>query len=127
MILLDTNAVYWSMTGSGRMGPAARARLEEESRRCVSSISHVELAIKQMKGKLHLPPDLPARLTDIGLDGLPYNEAHAAGIHQFPGLVSHDPFDRMLLAQAAVERATFLTADRTLLALDLPWIIDASR
>lgn len=127
MILLDTNAVYWSMTGSERLGPSARARLQTAPHRFVSSISHVELAIKHMKGKLHLPPDLPARLAEIGLDGLPYSDTHAAGLHQFPSLANHDPFDRMLVAQAAVERADFLTADRTLLALDLPWIIDATR
>ncbi len=127
MILLDTNAVYWSMTGSARLGPAARERLGSETRRCVSSISHVELAIKQMKGKLHLPPDLPLRLAEIGLDGLAYSETHATGLHQFPSLLTHDPFDRMLVAQAVVERAEFLTADRTLLSLDLPWIIDATR
>lgn len=83
--------------------------------------------MKQMKGKLRLPPDLPARLSEIGLDGLPFSDAHAAGLYQFPGLVSHDPFDRMLMAQAVVERADFLTADGTLLALDLPWIVDATR
>lgn len=38
-----------------------------------------------------------------------------------------DPFDRILLAQAKVERPTFLTADRRLLTLGYDWVADATR
>ena len=44
---------------------------------------------------------------------------------RFPALVRHDPFDRMILAQAEAERMTLLTADRTLLVLGQTWIVDA--
>lgn len=36
-----------------------------------------------------------------------------------------DPFDRLLMAQAYVERATFVTADRSLLGLGYAWVHDA--
>lgn len=126
MILLDTNAVYWGLMGSDRLGRAALRRLESATARFVSSITHVEFLVKQMRGRLHLPDDLPAHLVAAGLDPLPYTELHAAGLSHFPTLVGHDPFDRMLLAQARVEGLEFLTADRRLLALDQPWIIDAT-
>ena len=41
---------------------------------------------------------------------------HAERINALPTL-RHDPFDRLLLAQALVERCRFLTADRRLLGL----------
>lgn len=126
MILLDTNAVYWGMTGDDRLGSGARDLLSGEPQRYVSSITHVELVIKQMVGKLHLPGDLAERLVGIGLQGLPYTEKHAVGLRTFPSLARHDPFDRMLLAQAHVEGMSFLTGDRALLSLDQPWIIDAT-
>jgi len=127
VILLDTQAVYWSMTGTGRFGRSALERLSSAGNRYVSSISHVEFAIKQLKGKLHLPNDLADGLARIGLTGLAFTEVHAAALREFPSLVGHDPFDRMLVAQAKSERLEFLTSDRALLKLDLPWIIDATR
>lgn len=127
MILLDTNVVYWGVTGSERLGPGALGRLQRAPSRFVSSITHVEFAIKQMSGKLHVPEDLPALLTGAGLEPLAYTEIHAAALHRFPTLVGHDPFDRMLLAQAKAEGLDFLTSDRQLLALDEPWILDATR
>ncbi|MCW2753936.1 MAG: hypothetical protein JWQ32_1347 [Marmoricola sp.] len=127
MILLDTQVVFWSIVGSNRLGRQARALLASASGRYVSSITRVEFAIKQMKGKLRLPPDLSARLADAGLEDLAFSARHAEGLHRFPTLVTHDAFDRMLLAHARVDGLDLLTSDRTLLALEEPWIIDATR
>jgi PIN domain nuclease of toxin-antitoxin system len=41
--------------------------------------------------------------------------------------VRHDPFDRLLVAQAACAGLRLLTADQVLLGLDRDFIIDASR
>jgi PIN domain nuclease of toxin-antitoxin system len=125
LILLDTNVVYWSMTGSRRLGPQALRLITDSPRRYVSSITHVELAIQQMRGKLRVPHDVADQLIEIGLDGLPYTDAHAQGLHEFPSLIGHDPFDRMLLAQAHVEGLTLVTSDRQLLAFDRT--VDATR
>ena len=126
MILIDTQVAYWGMTGTGRLGPRSLAILTSATRRFVSSVSHVEFVIKQMKGKLQLPDELPARLVEIGLDGLSFTQEHARTMAQFPSLAGHDPFDRMLVAQARSEGLDFLTADRVLLDLDLPWVLDAT-
>ena len=50
---------------------------------------------------------------------------HTAGLVRFPELVGHDPFDRILMAQALVEQIPLLTADRILLGLGLDWVLDA--
>lgn len=40
-------------------------------------------------------------------------------------VVRHDPFDRMILAQAHVERMRLLTSDQVLLGLGFDWIVYA--
>jgi PIN domain nuclease of toxin-antitoxin system len=84
-----------------------------------------EIAIKEMLGKVAVPPDLSALLTSQGLTGLPVTAAHAEAIGDFPELVSHDPFDRLLMAQSKVDRLQLVTADRVLLAGGYEWLVDA--
>lgn len=126
MILLDSHVVYWSVTDAARLGSQTKDLINRSVHRYVSSVTHVEFRIKAMKGKLRLPENLAAALTSNDLLGLPFSAEHAAAMERFPELSGHDPFDRMLLAQAAHERLTFLTADRRLLKLDRPWISDAT-
>lgn len=60
-----------------------------------------------------------------GLRELPFRERHAVTMSQFPQLARHDPFDRMLLAQAQAEDLMLLTSDRVLLGLGHDWVVDA--
>jgi PIN domain nuclease of toxin-antitoxin system len=53
-------------------------------------------------------------LFDNDYEELPITSAHAAAIGTLPDL-HRDPFDRMLIAQAAVEGVTLLSADRAVL------------
>ena len=56
---------------------------------------------------------------------LPLTSAPATAITRFPGLDHHDPFDRLLLAQALDSSLWFETADKAILALGLPEVRDA--
>lgn len=60
-----------------------------------------------------------------GLVELDFNANHAEAIPNFQSLARHDPFDRMILAQAQAEGLTLLTADETLLGLGLNFVVDA--
>jgi PIN domain nuclease of toxin-antitoxin system len=60
------------------------------------------------------------------LSHLPFTAEDAMGVRSFSSLTGHDPIDVALLAQARNNRLDFVTADRKLLALDLPWVIDAT-
>lgn len=126
-MLLDTHVALWLLDASPRLGPKATATIRAARRVHVSSISLTELSIKAMLGKVTVPADLSARLAAQGLALLSYSAAHADAIVRFDTLARHDPFDRMLLAQAAVEGFAFATADRRLLGLGLPWIVDATQ
>jgi len=78
-----------------------------------------------MLGKLSVPADLSSRLTAQGLVPLRITAEHAEAIRDFPELVRHDPFDRLLVAQASREGLRLLSADQVLLGLGRDYIVDA--
>lgn len=127
MILLDTNALLWVVGDDDRLGSEARNRLAKADQVCFSAVSVAEIAIKHILGRLALPGGdrFPQIFSDSGLRELSFSAAHAAALCTDAALARHDPFDRMLLAQAAVERAQLLTSDRVLLALGLAGVFDA--
>lgn len=129
MILLDTNALLWLYEASERLGPAAAERLRAADRVYYSAVSVMEIVIKHMLGRLELPgdADFPAVFGESGLTELAFTSAHGAAMRLDSALARHDPFDRMLLAQARVERFELMTSDRTLLGQSLPWIVDATK
>jgi PIN domain nuclease of toxin-antitoxin system len=127
-ILLDTNALIWLIgetAESSKLGPDARNLLSEAETVSASSVSVLEIRIKTMLGKLESPADLLDSITAAGLRVLAFDELHADAITTFQNLGRHDPFDRMLLAQAKVENMIFLTSDEILLGLALPYVISA--
>lgn len=127
MILLDTHVLLWVLARGDRIGPQARRVTEQAGVRYVSAVTFAEIAIKGARNKLRAPGNLSELITDLGFVPLPLDARHASGLRRFPTLGRHDPFDRLLVAQADVDRLTLLTADSTLLALEQPWIIDATR
>lgn len=125
-MLLDTHVLLWLVTGSPRLGNQATDAVHRASWVYFSAVSVAEMQIKGMLGRLVVPVGLVARLREQGLVPLALQPDHSEGLIDLPDLVRHDPFDRLLLAQAAAEDLAFLTADTRLLALGLGWIKDAA-
>lgn len=123
MILLDSSAFYWLLTEPARIGKNSTAAITTTPDVFVSSITVLELTIKQMLAKLP-PQDFLTGIKDSKLKALEFDLAAAASIANFPELVGHDPFDRALLSQALVGNLNFYTSDRKLLGLKKPWIKD---
>jgi PIN domain nuclease of toxin-antitoxin system len=126
LLLLDSQVALWVLDDSPRLGAAARARIAGAAAVHVSAATVWELTIKAMLGKLTVPDQLNVTLAGQGLDLLPVTAADAEGIKEFPELLRHDPFDRLLVAQAHVGGLTLLTADRVLLGLGHGFIVDAA-
>jgi PIN domain nuclease of toxin-antitoxin system len=106
-----------------RLNPAALALFEERrTPLLLSAASSWEIAIKTGLGKLELPVPaerfVPEQLAADGIDALAIEHAHALRVARLPGHHS-DPFDRLLIAQAQLERCAFLTADPQILAYDV--------
>lgn len=127
MLLLDSQALLWLLDDNPRLGPEARATIGSASRVHVSAATVWDLTIKTMLGKLTVPAGLPAILADQGLQLLPVTAEHAEAIRDYPELVRHDPFDRLLVAQADRSGLRLLTADRVLLGLAKDFIVDAAK
>ena len=113
---LDTHVVLWLAGGQmSKIGRRARRRLES-SRPRVSPIVRMELDMLYEIGRTsrsgrdllaHL-----ARTTGLRLDDAPFADvAEAAGEQTW----TRDPFDRLIVAQAALSATPLLTADRSVL------------
>ena len=118
--LLDSHALLWWWFDPDRLSTAVRELLSEPATSVlVSAASMWELSLKHHLGKLPelngAIADLPGLLQADGFEGLPISLAHGlrAGGYSQP---HRDPFDRMLAAQAELERLVLLTADPQLSA-----------
>ena len=125
MLLLDSQALLWLLDDNPRLGPQARQAITSAQGVHVSAATIWELTIKTMLGKLSVPADLSKRLTGQGLELLSITAEHAEALRDFPELTRHDPFNRLLVAQAACTGLRLLTADQILLGLDRDFILDA--
>ncbi|HUC78679.1 MAG TPA: type II toxin-antitoxin system VapC family toxin [Candidatus Saccharimonadales bacterium] len=128
-LLLDTNSLIWILDDRDKdsFGKNALKKVAEAEVVYTSSISILEIRIKTMLGKLHTGPDLLNDIEDTGIKILSFTEFHADGLLNFPKLIRHDPFDRMLIAQAEAESLIFLTSDKLIIDLGLPFVIDARK
>jgi len=88
-----------------------------------SAASLWEIAIKTRLRKIDpglALDDLPDYLEEIGLNLLVINHRHAVRSLD-PEPATRDPFDRLLLAQCAVEGLRLITLDRALSSHPLAW------
>jgi PIN domain nuclease of toxin-antitoxin system len=113
VILLDTHVAIWWREDNPRLGQEARHLIATSGVVFVSAVSAWEVSLKVALGKLRIPGSFERMVEDAGFDKLPLTFRHAEAIATLPAH-HRDPFDRMLVAQAQVERLTLLTADRQL-------------
>ena len=114
-LLLDTHAFLWWLTGDNRLSQTAVAAIgDEQNEIFVSSASAWEISTKYRNGKL---PEAAAIATDIdsamksqGFNALPVNIPHGQSAGALPG-PHKDPFDRMLIAQAMIERMVLVSKE----------------
>jgi PIN domain nuclease of toxin-antitoxin system len=113
-LLLHTHLFLWAVADSRRLKAAVRRQMLAAAKIYVSAASIWEIAIKARLGKIQGDPArLAQAIGDSGFVELPVSVEHAARVAQLP-LHHNDPFDRLLIAQAATEPLLLLTADATL-------------
>lgn len=128
--LLDTHVWLWLQTQRARVADEVFTQLADSGAEVLlSAVSAWEIAIKNALGKLPLPQPpseyVPARMRRDAVDGLPVTHAHALHVATLPRHHA-DPFDRLLVAQAQVERLVLVTADAKIHRYDVE-ILDATR
>ena len=115
-LLLDTHCLLWARAAPARLSREARRALTDPRHQLFVSVASVwEIVIKHALGRLelaHAPESLVPRLiAATQAVALPIEQSHALRLARLP-LHHRDPFDRILIAQALVERLTILTADQ---------------
>jgi PIN domain nuclease of toxin-antitoxin system len=115
-LLLDTHVLLWWLAGSSSLSSRAREMIADpENTVFVSAVSMWEIWLKQSLGKLRLPGDFDARLSAESFESLPLTASQTRQVSSLPWH-HRDPFDRMLVAQAQVDKLLLLTADEALAA-----------
>lgn len=115
-LLLDTQSFLWLTSAPRKLSAETAALLADPGTTGFLSLASCwEIAIKYALGKmvLPLPPEtyVPSRMNRHQLTLLPIDLRH---VFEVTRLAHHhrDPFERMLIAQARLERLPILTADR---------------
>lgn len=121
-LLLDTHSALWFLSGDNRLGENACRHLADESNRVLLSAAVVwEIAIKRALGKLAVPDEYLTLLLDAGVEPLAVSIDHAAAVERLPPH-HRDPFDRILVSQAVIERGVLVSGDNALRPYGVPLV-----
>jgi PIN domain nuclease of toxin-antitoxin system len=114
-LLLDTHALLWFYLDDPQLGRTAEAAIRDPNNRTfVSPASYWELAIKISVGKYTLGESfdefIQHAIYDNGFPVLPIEPWHVSPLL---ALRYHhrDPFDRMLIVQAMIEKMNIVSND----------------
>lgn len=115
-LLLDTHVALWAITGSPKLPVAARELIVDSGNSVsVSAASVWEIAIKHARHPAHMPVsghDAARYFRAAGYRLLNVSAEHVLGLETLPQ-IHHDPFDRILVAQALTEPLRLVTHDHT--------------
>ncbi len=110
-ILLDTHIFLWMLTSPERLNDKRRYELETPANEVfLSAMSIAELMIKHTIGKIHVEFDPLDMAKQMRIEILSFSGDHAMLLGKMP-LHHKDPFDRMIIAQAIVNRLPLMSDD----------------
>jgi PIN domain nuclease of toxin-antitoxin system len=114
--LLDTAPFLWAVANPEILSPTVRRLIERRKNPVYVSVASLwEIVVKAQKGLI--PIEDPPRWLEAGLESieagvLPIKAAHAYAVGRIP-MIHKDPFDRVLVAQAASEGWVLISSDET--------------
>ena len=114
-VLLDTHAFLWWIIDSPLIPLQVRNIISDSDNELfLSAASCWEIAIKAKIGRIKLPNKprifVPEQMALNAMQGLPIQISHALHVFGLPHF-HRDPFDRMIVAQAQLEKLPILTSD----------------
>ncbi len=110
-LLLDSHILLWWLADDRRLAEPARAAIADAANTVfVSAASVWEISVKRALGKLRAPGSLVDAIAACRFEPLPITLAQGELAGALPRY-HDDPFDRMLVAQAMLERLTLVTVD----------------
>jgi len=121
-LLLDTHVLLWWLDDHSTLSKKIKAVIADGKNPVfVSAVVIWEITIKQALGKLEIPRNFRRVLDDQPFEMLDITVEHVHAVGDLPAY-HRDPFDRMLVAQAKVERLTLVTRDIRLKKYKIPLI-----
>lgn len=122
-LLLDTSVFLWALASPEKLNRKTRELLTRgRDELFFSAASSWEIALKFSRGKLEVPESptsyVPRVLREFGVRTMDVTSAHALAVIDLPWH-HRDPFDRILVAQARLEKLTLATADDALEGYDV--------
>ena len=114
--------ILWAIDNDPRLSQKARDAITDGHNMVfVSAATAWEISIKKAIGKLKVPGNYLEELRLHRFTALDITTEHALAVE---GLPDHhkDPFDRLLVAQAQVEKLTLVTRDPRIKAYTVPVI-----
>lgn len=110
-VLLDTHLLLWAAKGT--LSKRALKIIEDTGNELYFSPANIwEIELKHSRLSID-PEKLYKNLLTSGYRELHLTSRQVLSLSRLPD-IHKDPFDRILLAQAATEKMTFLTADEAL-------------
>lgn len=117
-VLLDTHVVLWTLSGQRSLTQDAQDVIREADDVLVSTVTFAEVGVKAAIGKLTIPDGFHAAVVASGARVLGLTPAHGLAVATLP-LHHKDPFDRLLVAQAKVDKLTLITNDQAVMEYDI--------
>ncbi len=121
--LLDTHVLLWAAQNSPKLTTGMRSAIDNPSSTIYFSVASIwEIVIKSALGRADFRVDadrLRSRALLANYEELPVRGHHVLAVAALPP-IHHDPFDRILLAQANAEEIELLTADGVVLSYGAP-------
>ena len=123
-LLLDTDALIWWGQSAPRLPEPVRALIADRANVALFSIVSLwELVIKAMKRGTPIDiAEIDRRMGAAGVQRLAVNLSHLVTLRGLPS-PHHDPFDRIIIAQALAEGATIVSSDQAFPLYDVPLIL----
>ena len=130
-LLLDTHIAIWALNDDPALSEKARELiLDPDNTIYYSTVSVWEVLLKHIRHPGNIPfdeSDFSKSCREAGFVTLSLTDKHVLAVHTLsrPSNIKehHDPFDRLLLAQAKVENLSLLTHDELILGYEEKCVI----
>ena len=121
-LLLDTHVLLWWLDANPTLSEKAKSTIADGNNLVFVSAAVIwEIRIKQALGTLEIPSNFRKVLDEQPFEMLPITAEHAHAVGDLPAH-HRDPFDRMLIAQATVERLSIVTRNTIIKEYKIPII-----
>lgn len=129
-LLLDTHILLWTLADDVRLSEKARKLFENEENDLyysIASIWEIQMKCLAHPGQMDFTAEqISHYCKESGFYKLPVNEAHIFYLKELKHIENapphKDPFDRIMVCQAAVENMLFVTHDHLIAGYNEPCI-----